>query len=199
MQKFIKLILSFTVIIALGCSLAYASEDKKPVESEEKKVLAPTNRAKTMNRIEAQEVSERSQMIKDLEKALGKPIGRDQQQMILTVVRANAEVTRTMHQVFVRSMGQLFEIRGKELREIGIETLKEGFDLEKDVIAKVEGKLGRKINQVERKIMLDLNDLRQYNSRKVHENISSSIAMITGIPQKRVMEIVPPVGVGRRR
>lgn len=204
MNKATVLIIPLLAVLILGINPALASEEKtegaqKKAAGAEARPLAPTNRAKTMNRNEAQDMAARSQMIKDLERELGKPLSREQQQQILAVVRANAEIARAMHQIFLRSIGNLFDLKGKELRDVGIESLKEGLDLEKDVIQKVEKKVGRKLNQVERKVIVDLNDLREYNARKVHENISTSVAMITGIPQKRVMQIIPPVGIGRRK
>ena len=202
MHRISILILTLSLAITLSFGFSFAAEEKKPVEQNkaiELKKERAVERQRPGARGDGQDAAARSQMIKSLEKELGKPLTQDQQQQILTVIRANADVTRSAHQAFMRSVGTLFEIRGKEMREIGSETIKEGFNLEKDVIAMGEKKIGRKLNQVERKIILDLNDLREMNMRKTHENISSAIAMITGIPVKKVMEIVPPIGIGRRR
>lgn len=195
--------LALTLAIVFGFNSSSAAEQKKAVEQnkaiEMKKERAEERQRPGAKGGDAQEAAARSKMIKSLEKELGKPLTQEQQQLILSVMRANADIARSAHQSFMRSVGTIFEIRGKEMRELGAETIKDGFSLEKDVIAVGEKKLGRKINQVERKIIVDLNDLREMNMRKTHENVASGVAMITGVPAKKVMELVPPIGVGRRR
>jgi len=133
----------------------------------------------------------RTTFIQRTEAQLGKELTMEQKQEIAKLSKESKPALLAVQEKFIKSVSQLVQLTDNDIKEMLPRIGQENKDFEKDIISKIELKLGRKITDEERAQIAEFEKVKKADLEPIQKNFARKVSKIIGLPEEEILKMLP--------
>jgi len=134
-------------------------------------------------------------MIQKIEAKMGKSLTTAQSNQLRDAFSASAKDMVAAQDEFIKSIAKTFGMKESDVRPFIPQIGRDNSDFDKNMMPKIERKIGRAITRDERQRVIEADNRKKGKIRPIQERLAKSISGITGLSLSEVKSLLPRVGL----